>query len=61
MKEMFLYFQGRNDESKTRLARVLLIYLYVCIVGPFLVFASFGTASAPKGFLACVVMETQHA
>lgn len=38
-----------------------LVNLLLCLhCGAFSRFASFGIASAPKGFLARVVMETQH-
>lgn len=37
MKEILISFQRKKWWKQTRLARVLLIYFYVCIVGPFLV------------------------
>lgn len=60
MKRIFSLFPRKKWWKQTRVARVLLIYFYVCIVGPFLVLHPLVLLLHLKSFLARVVMETQH-
>lgn len=55
------FFISKGEMMKANPISSGLVNLLLCLhCGAFSRFASFGIASAPKGFLACVVMKTQH-
>ena len=57
-KKIFIY---KEEMMKANLISSGLVNLLLCLhCGAFSCFASFGIASAPKGFLARGVMKTQH-
>lgn len=56
-----MYLNFEEEMMKANLISSGLVKLPLCLhCGAFSRFASLGIASAPKGFLARVVMDTQH-
>lgn len=59
--ERIFFFISKEEMMKANPISSGFVNLLLCLhCGAFSRFASFGIASAPKGFLARVVMETQH-